>query len=64
MATLAAPRRVTVSEALLRQEALDNAVADLRLEGLAPTAEVLALSERFVQGELTEAQLVSAVIGE
>lgn len=64
MATLATPRRVTVSEALLRQEALNNAVADLRLEGLAPTAEVLALSERFVQGELTEAQLVSAVIGE
>lgn len=63
MATVAAPHVIPVSEALLRQEALDNAISDLRLEGLAPTAEVLALCERFVQGELTEEQLVSAVIG-
>lgn len=62
MATVA-PRAITVSEALLRQEALDNALADLRLEGLAPTPAVLALCERFVQGEVTEEQLVRDIIG-
>jgi hypothetical protein len=30
---------MAVSESLLRREAVENAVADLRLEGLAPTAE-------------------------
>jgi Antitoxin VbhA len=51
-----------VSESLLRREAVENAVADLRLEGLAPTADAVLIFEQFVQGELTEEQLVNAVL--
>jgi len=53
---------MAVSESLLRREAVENAVADLRLEGLAPTAEARLLFEQFVKGELTEEQLVNAVL--
>ena len=39
MSTAAAvPRAITVSEGLRRREAVENAIADLRLEGLAPEA--------------------------
>ena len=62
MATVAAPRAISVSEALLRREAVASAVADLRLEGLAPTARVLSLLDRYIQGELTEEELISSVI--
>jgi hypothetical protein len=62
MSTAAAPRAITVSECLLRREAVENAVADLRLEGLAPTADVRLVLEQFVQGELSEEQLVRTVI--
>jgi hypothetical protein len=41
---------------------VENAVADLRLEGLAPTAGAQLLFEQFVQGDLTEEQLVNAVL--
>ncbi|MGA3319043.1 MAG: antitoxin VbhA family protein [Candidatus Korobacteraceae bacterium] len=58
----AAPRAIPVSECLLRREAVENAVADLRLEGLAPTADAQLLFEQFVQGDLTEEQLVNAVL--
>ena len=61
MSTAAAPRAITVSEGLLRREAVDNAMADLRLEGLASTADARLLFEQFVQGELTEEQLVNAI---
>ena len=37
-------------------------MADLRLEGLAQTADARLLFEQFVQGELTEEQLVDAVL--
>ncbi len=62
MSTAAAPRAIAVSECLLRREAVENAVADLRLEGLAPTADAQLIFEQFVQGDLTEEQLVSAVL--
>jgi hypothetical protein len=62
MATAAAPRTIAVSESLLRREAVENAVADLRLEGLAPTVDARLLFEQFVQGELTEDQLVNAIL--
>lgn len=62
MATIAAPRSIPVSEALLRREAAENAIADLRLEGLVPSETVLALLDRFIQGELSEEQLIDAVI--
>jgi Antitoxin VbhA len=62
MATLAAARPIAVSESLLRREAVENAVADLRLEGLAPTSDALLLFERYVSGELTDQDLVNAVL--
>ncbi len=40
----------------------ENAVTDLRLEGTTPSAEVELLFEQFVVGELTEKQLLSAVL--
>lgn len=62
MSTAAAPRAITVSESLLRREAMENAIADLRLEGLVPTNDVRLVLEQFVQGELSEQQLVRTVI--
>ena len=62
MATLAAARPIAVSESLLRREAVENAVADLRLEGLAPTYEALLLFERYANGELTDQDLVNAIL--
>ena len=62
MATLAAARPIAVSESLLRREAVENAVADLRLEGLAPTPEALFLFERYTNGELTDQDLVNAIL--
>ncbi len=41
---------------------MDDAVADLRLEGLVPTADAQLFFEQFVQGDLTEEQLVIAVL--
>ena len=37
-------------------------MADLRLEGLAATTDVRLLLEQFVQGELSEEQLVRTVL--
>jgi len=62
MSTAAAPRAITVSEGLLRREAVENAMADLRLEGLAATTDVRLLLEQFVLGELSEEQLVRTVL--
>jgi hypothetical protein len=62
MSTATAPRGIAVSESLLRREAVGNAVADLRLEGLAPAADVQLLFQRFIEGDLTEEQLVNAVL--
>jgi hypothetical protein len=62
MSTAAAPRAITVSEGLLRREAVENAIADLRLEGLVPATDVRLVLERFVQGELSEEQLIRTVI--
>ena len=60
MATLAKP--IPVSECLLRREAVENAVAYLRLEGLAPSAEVQSLFARFIEGDLSKEQLIATVL--
>jgi Antitoxin VbhA len=62
MATLVGARAIAVSESLLRHEAVENALADLRLEGLTPTSEARALFERYVNGELTDRDLVGAIL--
>jgi hypothetical protein len=61
MSAATAPKAIPVSECLLRREAVENAIADLRLEGLAPTADAQLLFKQFVQGDLTEEQLVNAI---
>jgi hypothetical protein len=58
----AAPRGIAVSESLLRREAVGNAIADLRLEGLAPSTDVRLVLEQFIQGEISEEELVRTVI--
>lgn len=60
MSTAVAPRAIAVSERLLRREAVDNAITDLRLEGLAPSAQVRLALERFVQGDLSDEELLSS----
>jgi len=62
MATLAAARPIAVSESLLRHEAVENALADLRLEGLAPSSDALLLFERYVSGDMTDQDLVNAIL--
>jgi antitoxin VbhA-like protein len=62
MSTATVPRVIPVSERLLRREAVEVAIADLRLEGLAPTADARLLFERFVQGDLTDERLLSAIL--
>ena len=62
MPTVAAARPIAVSESLLRREAVENALADLRLEGLTPTSEALLLFDRYVNGELTDRDLVNAIL--
>lgn len=62
MATLAIPRQIAVSERLLRHEAVENALADLRLEGLTPSPEATALLNRYIAGELSEQDLLSAIL--
>lgn len=62
MATLA--RVIPVSESLLRREAVENAIADLRLEGLVTSSEVREMFDRFVQGDLTHQQLLDAVLSD
>jgi len=54
-------KAIAVSESLLRREAVENAVADLRLEGLAPTADARLIFEQFVGGYLIEEELLNAV---
>jgi hypothetical protein len=62
MATLAAALPIPVSESLLRHEAVENALADLRLEGLSPSSQAMLLFERYVSGELTDQDLVNAIL--
>lgn len=62
MLTATEPHAIAVSERLLRRQAVDNSVTDLRLEGLAPSAHARLLLERFVRGELTGEELLNAFV--
>jgi len=46
MVAVAAAQPLAASESLLRHEAVENALADLRLEGLTPASETQLLFER------------------
>jgi len=62
MGVAMATKAIPVSESLLRREAVDNALADLRLEGLAPSATVQSLFLQFIDGDLTESELLGSVL--
>ncbi len=51
-----------VTEATLRARAIDVARASCRLEGLELSAAAVAVTERYVAGELTSEQLVEEMI--
>ena len=57
-----ATRTITVSESLLRHEAVETALEDLRLEGLTPTSDARLLFARYIKGELTDQELVDAFL--
>jgi Antitoxin VbhA len=61
MSTAVAARPIPVSETFRRREAAKNALTDLRLEGLAPSADARRDVERFVRGDLTEEQLIGTI---
>jgi hypothetical protein len=46
----------------MRHEAVENALADLRLEGLSPSSDAMLLFERYANGELTDQGLVNAIL--
>jgi hypothetical protein len=62
MATLDALIPITVSESLARREAVSNAITDLRLEGLKPSAAVLDLLCQYSGGEIGETELMDRVL--
>ena len=62
MGNVAPGRLIAVSESLLRHGAVENALTDLRLEGLNPTREAHLLFEHYVNGELTDEELVNAIL--
>jgi hypothetical protein len=57
-----AVKDISISEHLARREAVENALTDLRLEGLFPSDDVSALLHRFAEGDLTETELLAAVL--
>ena len=50
-----------VTEQEERRRALNHAVAAVRLEGLEPVPEFFTIAERYVAGEMTLAEMTSAV---
>ena len=57
-----AVKDITITEHLARREAVENALTDLRLEGLFPTIDVQQLLRKFADGDLNEAELLVAVL--
>lgn len=57
-----AVKDITITEHLARREAVENALTDLRLEGLFPSDDVVKLLQRYAEGDLTEQDLFAAVL--
>ena len=55
-------RSIMVTEHVGRRQAVDTALTDSRLEGTLPSNGVRVLMERFVEGEMTEADLIDCVL--
>ncbi len=60
---MAAPvTAISVSERLLRSEAVTNALTDLRLEDLVPSRETRHLLELYSAGDIGEVELLDRVL--
>jgi hypothetical protein len=55
------PKRLDASSRAKRQKSVREALATLRLEDLAPSKEVMALANEYVEGRLEAKQLTVAV---
>ena len=59
--TTVPPKRLDASSRAKRQKSVLEALATLRLEDLAPSKEVMALANEYVEGRLEAKQLTVAV---
>ncbi len=55
-------RAISVSEGLARLGAVSNALTDLRLAGLASDAQVCDLLNHYVSSDISDAELLSAIL--
>lgn len=62
MASAITSSAITVSEGLIRREAVSNALTDLRLEGLRPSPTVLDSLDLYVTGDIDESELLNRVL--
>ncbi len=53
---------IAITEHLARRQAVENALTDLRLEGLFPSDDVVKLLQRYADGDLNERDLLAAVL--
>ena len=53
---------IAVTEELARREAVDWALTNCRLQGTLPSEDTRGLMECFVEGEVTEAELLERVL--
>jgi hypothetical protein len=59
--TIAPPKRLDASSRAKRERNVRGALATLRLEDLAPSKEVMALANEYVEGRLEAKQFTIAV---
>lgn len=51
------PINITEQEAIARRTMVDGVLGTMRLEGLRPSEDVIALTEQFVAGKITFEEL-------
>ena len=54
-------RKISREERAERARQMEDALASVRMEGLEPDAEALAIFQRHVDGELTESEMGAAI---
>jgi Antitoxin VbhA len=59
--TTVPPKHLNASSRAKRKRSVREALATLRLEGLAPSKEIMALANEYVEGRLEAKQLTAAV---
>jgi hypothetical protein len=53
---------ISKQEQMKRQKAMENALANQRLEGLEPDPQTIADSERWTRGEITIEEMIAIYI--